>query len=186
MVGPIPDQSELQSPIYLKELVLYGANYSQDGIQSANPISIQCQSYANLRETIVLITKEQVYYRDWLKCLDGGWIGHKWRSQSKVICQLKVNHALTKIMPIQYHTFTSSETGTRSQSNANPMSIQFQSEANRWPSRRVTGNKCTMGTCRSVSTEDDSDHQFPIRRHSIWLSLTDSTIHWQSMTNLPI
>ena len=39
MVGPIPDQSELQSPIYLKELVLYRANYSQDSIVF-EPLSI--------------------------------------------------------------------------------------------------------------------------------------------------
>ena len=63
MVGPIPDQSELQSPIYLKELVLYRANYSQDSIvfeplsivatmsihgqSSANPPSACCQSCVN-------------------------------------------------------------------------------------------------------------------------------------------
>ena len=32
MAMPILDQSELQTPTQLKELVLYGANYSQDGI----------------------------------------------------------------------------------------------------------------------------------------------------------
>ena len=43
-----------------------------------------------------------------------------------------------------------------------------------------------METDRSVSTEDDSDNQFLIRRNSIRLSLTNSPIHWQSKTNLPI
>ena len=59
MVVPIPDQSEL----------LYGANYSQDGIQSANPMSIQCQSYAN-RKTIVPVNWEQEYFINRPKCLD--------------------------------------------------------------------------------------------------------------------
>ena len=41
-----------------------------------------------------------------------------------------------------------------------------QSEVNRRTSRRVTGNKSTMETGRSVSTEDNSDNELLIRVHS--------------------
>ena len=124
------------------------------------------------------------------------------------IYQLKVNHALTKVMPIQCQSedvcvsnqgtsvlwgldwSVSTEDDSTNKdwhSNANVMSIQCQSHANRWPSRNYTGNKCTMGTDRSVLTEDISDNKFMIRRHSIWLTLTNPlAIHDQSANSMSI
>ena len=80
--------------------------YSQSNHSNSNPMSIKCQSYTN-RKTIVRLTWEQVYYRDWLKCLDGGWIGHNWQAnpmQNQIGTIIQPSHTSPKyVSPMPIH-----------------------------------------------------------------------------------
>ena len=106
--SPIYSQSVRTRDDYPTSRIIVRTNQlgRQSNHSNSNPMSIKCQSYTN-RKTIVRLTWEQVYYRDWLKCLDGGWIGHNWQAnpmQNQIGTIIQPSHTSPKyVSPMPIH-----------------------------------------------------------------------------------